>query len=518
MKEKSKEHGEKRFLFGLDRPKIEKLIHITSVVAAINHIMVSVWVIIYNIGVPSARGLDIYLCLFLIAELLLLFYYIRSHEETWKQSIKALFKSYFTKDQLLLSFLPVWYAMSLVVTLLLDGSIKNEDNLKFLLDIIINVFVIYPIGRYYFKNRISKLLEIVLHIVVIGMTCYIIYVLFHVFRGEVLTTYFRGKIGVLRLDCVDHIEYHLQVNSHHNTTGAFAALFTLISICMSVWKQGFFRIIYLCAAFIHGIALILSNSRSTFLSACVFITLLLGVIIFFSVKHRFKDGKLVRGVITLVLVIAVFILLIMLRKAVFRIYESCTSIQITENVVIDGSRDVISESVGVENISRDLDVSNLMGREYIWAYAVEGMVISNRNLLVGVTPVGVGSVIYELSNGQFSVYSHNQILEIGLGLGAPAMIIFVFWLILLANRCTMIGFASEERMNLMQRCIPLIVLFLVMFNMFEAILFFYNTFVGGVFMLTAGWCFEAARFGNVAENRRFMGILMRRKKIKKNII
>jgi len=98
MKEKGKEHGEKRFLFGLDRHKIEKLIHITSVVAAINHIMVSVWVIIYNIGVPSARGLDIYLCLFLIAELLLLFYYIRSHEETWKQSIKALFKRYFTKD------------------------------------------------------------------------------------------------------------------------------------------------------------------------------------------------------------------------------------------------------------------------------------------------------------------------------------------------------------------------------------------------------------------------------------
>jgi len=412
----------------------------------------------------------------------------------------------------LLSFLPVWYIVSLYVNFLFDENVINEANMKYLLDIIINVFIIYPLGRYYFKNRFSKLLEIVLHVIILGITCYIIYVLYHIFQGEVLTTYFRGKIGMMKLEFGDHIEYHLQVNSHHNTTGAFSALFTLISVSMAVWKRGVFGIIYMVAGFLHSVVLILSNSRSTFLSGCIFLALLFGVIAFFTIKHKWTDKKLLRWLLATTIVVVSFIFLVTMRNSVYWIYEKCTSTQIAEkSVKIDGYKDIATEAIATQDISRDMDVSNLMGREIIWACAINGMVMNNQNLLVGVTPIGTGSVINNLSNGQFPVYTHNQVLEIGLGLGLPAMLILIFWLVLLANRCTMIGFAPEERMGLIQKCIPLLVLFLVMFNMFEAILFFYNTFVGGVFMLTAGWCFEAARFGSVAENKRFMGVFMRRK-------
>lgn len=512
MKTGAKTQGEKRFIFGLDREKIEKLIRGTAIAFALNHILVSVWVIVYNIGVPSARGLDKIYAGLVLAEIVLLMVYIVMNETGAKQKIYGLFKAYFTKDQLLLGLLPLIYYVCLVYYAATEGIPNPEDNFKNFMDCLINVFVIYPLGRYYFKHKIPRTLEIIIHILMIGITCYIVYVLYNVFNGVVLTTYFRGKIGMMKQDFGNGTEYHLQINSHHNTTGAFSALFTLLSVSMAVWKKGIFRILYLVIAFIHSIVLVLSNSRSTFLSGCVFLALLAGVVVYFVIKHKWIDKRVLRWIISLIVVIGFFFILVTLRNSVFWIYGKCTGTGMVEQALN------VSENVGpsdtavtTEALSRDLEVSNLMGREIIWGCAITGMVMNNRNLLIGVTPCGTGSVIYELSNGRFPVYTHNQILEIGLGLGVPAMMVFVLWLVLLANRCVMIGFADETRMGVRHKCVPLLVLFLVMFNMFEAILFFSNTFVGGVFMLTSAWCFEAARFGSVAKDGRFLGVFMQRK-------
>lgn len=506
--------GEKRFLFNLNREKIEKMILYTAMILALNHTLITVWVSIYNIGVPSARGIDGICIGFLIAEILLLFIYIGMTEKEIKKNIYEVIKHYFTKDQILISAIPLFYYISLVYSAATEGIISPEDNFKHFFDCLVGVFIIYPVGRSLFKHKLPRVFEIVLHIVILGITCYIVYILYNVFKGQVITTHFRGKIGVFPLDKGDYIEYHLQINSHHNTTGAYAALFTLISISMAAWKKGLLRIVYLIAACCHGVVLVLSNSRSTFLSGCVFIAILIGLIAFFAIKHKWINKKVLRWLLTIFVIIGSFGCLIALRESVFWIYEECANVEVVKESDVNENHNIDhQDEVLEENISRNLDVTNLMGREIIWGAAVTGIVANKRNFLIGVTPCGVGEVICEMSNGLFTEYAHNQILEIGVSLGVPAMLIFILWLVLLANRCVMLGFADEKRVSLQQKCIPLLVLFCAMFNMFEATLFFYNTFTNGIFMLVSAWCYEAARFGRVAEEKRFMGIFMKRKEI-----
>lgn len=483
----------RKWIFGLNTEKLKKLICYTSFVLGINHLFISIWVSIYNIGVPSARGLDLWLLGALAMEVALLFIYVVQNDSDI--GIRGIIKSYFTKDQVLISLIPCLVVISLTINYFLDGYLKYDVNFKYLLDISINVFVIYPLGRFCVKNRIPKAFEIVLHIIIIGITVYIAYILFNVFNDKVITTFFRGKIGMMKLEIgIDYYEYHLQINSHHNTTGAFAGAFTIISVCMAMWKKSWLRIVYIIAIVIHGVTLILANSRSTFLAASIFGSLIMGITVFYYAKNKWRSKRVIKWILFTIAVILVFLLLINIRKNVFTLYERCTNTLHNDNYGEGTNIEEKEEQIeNVENLARNLDVSNLMGREIIWTCAVQGMFLNARNMLIGVTPEGVWQLIGELSNGMYYVYSHNELLEIGVGLGFPAMLILILWLAYLANRCLVIGLSDDKKNGINQKVIPLFVLFLVLFNMVEAILFFYNTLIGGLFMLTSSWCFEKVR-------------------------
>lgn len=499
--------GEKRFLFNLNREKIEKMILYTAMILALNHIFVAIWVAIYNIGVPSIRSLDDYLTGALVAEILLLLLYLKKNDNECRKSINVILKRYFTKDQILLGILPFLYIVSFAVNTALDGVVRHEENFRYIFDMFLNVFVFYPIGRYFVKKKLPKVFEIIVHILILGITCYIVYILFNVFNGVTITTFFRGKIGMTYIDFSDHVEYHLQINSHHNTSGAFAASFMLISLCMTVWKRGILRILYLLSAFVHCVTLILTNSRSTFISGCSFVAILIGIMFFYMIKHKVVGKKILRWLVTVIVVIATFLLLCSLRKTVFAVCEKCTNIRIENKNDMELSQSSIADDQTSENgtMARDLAITNLLGREKIWSSAITGTIMNNRNLFFGVTPAGVPSLVADMSKGEYFVYTHNEIIEMGTALGLPALLVFIVWLILLANRCVIIGFAEENKLGLGEKLVPMLVLFLVMFNMMEAILFWYNTFIGGFFMLVSGWCYEAVRSCRVANTKRVFG-------------
>lgn len=482
----------------LDRSKIEKIIRITGIYLAVSHLLLPITEVLLSIVTNSLRELEYKVAIALMVEIVFLLGYMRVKYDNPREEIEALIKKYFTKDQIVLSLLPIVYFVSIVVNTLLDGQVRYTVNSKYLFDLLLNVFVTYPLGRYYVHQKFPKALEIFFHIVISVITVYMIYVLYMVFNGETFRTFYNGKIGMNRLEFGGVPEYHLQINSHHNTTGAFAGAFMLICIIMSVLKKGILRIVYILEAFVHSIVLVLTNSRSTFISGAVYLALYLGLILYFVLKHKSKEpqrttGKLVRWFVALVAILGSFYVMCSLRDSVFDVYRKCTNDYIVSEERIYAQENEQSETVE----ARNLNVSNLMSRDLIWSYALQGMIMNNRNLFVGVTPPGIATTIGNIGGPEFYVYSHNQLLEIGLGLGIPGLLVFSIWLIVLANRCVIIGFAEETKASLQQKLVPLLVLYLVMFNMVEAILFFNNSFIGGLFMFASAWCFEAVRSAKV---------------------
>lgn len=498
MRKISLTSSENRANYHINRPMIEKVIRITGLYLAVSHLLTPVMTVLVSLIAPFFINIEYKVAVILVAEILLLLLYIRLTSEYPRKEIEKLIKSFFPKDQLLIGLLPICFFISIVINAALDGQVRYTVNSKYLFDILLNVFVTYPIGRYYVRHKFPKGLEIFFHIVITAITVYMVYIICNVFNGETVRTFYNGKIGMNRLEFSGIPEYHLQINSHHNTSGAFAGSFMLICIILSVLKKGFFRILYILEAFVNSIILILTNSRSTFISGAVYLSLYLGLILYFVLKHKLINyntvkKKIMVWLLSLFSVIGAFYIMSSLRDSVFTVYRKCTQDEIVIEESASSSYD--KEHNFVE--ARDLDVSNLMSRDLIWSYAIQGMIMNNRNLLIGVTPPGIVTTIGDIGGPEFYVYSHNQLLEIGLGLGLPAMVIFAIWLIILANRCVIIGFAEETRLSLQQKLVPLLVLYLVMFNMVEAILFFGNSFIGGLFMFSSAWCFETVRSSKV---------------------
>ena len=101
---------------------------------------------------------------------------------------------------------------------------------------------------------------------------------------------------------------------------------------------------------------------------------------------------------------------------VFDIHEAITHLQ-----------ELLGDTGSIKNVE---DVSfTLTGRTTIWKYAIQGICSSLRAFFFGVTPVSVNSLISLMSNGQFDMYTHNQLLEVGVSLGFPALCMFSFWFI-----------------------------------------------------------------------------------------
>lgn len=163
------------FLFKISREMLEKMIRITGIYLSLSHMFVAIAVPLYNIIVPTMRGIEYYIMVpLLILELFLLFLFVFKSSEKPREEIELMLKRYFTKDQLLLGLLPLLYFISIVVNILLDGFIRYPSNSKYLFDILVNVFVTYPLGRYYVSHKIPKFVEVITHILIIGMTFYMV--------------------------------------------------------------------------------------------------------------------------------------------------------------------------------------------------------------------------------------------------------------------------------------------------------------------------------------------------------
>ena len=362
----------------------------------------------------------------------------------------------FQNAQVLLILFFAWTilaCLSMSVTYDNDWVHHNSDPL---LNAFVSCMVIFPLGYVLIREKPAAVGRGLFHAFILGWTAFMLIVLIVVAQGKTLSLGmdYGNSDGLIRL-----YENGLELNCNRNHTGAWEMSFFLLSCFMVLrCRRPALKAIYSAAAAVHYVALILSNSRAAIFSVLLGWIALVGIGVFLRLGGQKRSRRLLIALAAAAVAGAAFFLL---RSAVYSLF--------------------MQEGRGLTNGADEFT----SGRTDLWESALKGIVSSVRSFLFGFTPKSVPDMIAQTSNGRWPAsYSHNEFLEIAAGIGVPGLCIFAGWLFLLVRDTYRLFFVQKDRS--FRLVLPVIVFVLLLANMAEAHLLFYNHLSGYVFFLLSG--------------------------------
>ena len=350
-----------------------------------------------------------------------------------------------------------WYIISCIaMSIEYDGDWVSHNSYP-ILNTAVYMFLAFPLGYVMIREGNNQLGKILLHILLLSWTVFITFVLIRVFQGETIKT---PNNGIIRM------EIGLELNCHYNITGSYELLFFLVCCSMMVWcKQIIFKAVYGLSAAVHFIALSLSNSRTSVLSALVGFMALTGIAVYLWLKKNKKPHQLIIAVIAGLIAGAVFYYC---SGLVLKLYNICTDSSASV-------RSTISEVAG--NMS-------FTGRTKIWEYTIKGIFSSFRMAVFGVTPMSAADMINQMMGTDVYAHAHNQLLQIAASIGIPGLCIFLAWFYIMLRDSYRLYFVQKNQTLFL--FVPVLIMVLMLSNMMEVFLVFYNHISGLVFFLICG--------------------------------
>ena len=347
-------------------------------------------------------------------------------------------------------------------------------NTEPLYDVAVLFFVVYPLGRYTAKKGAGAFAKWVLYVFTGAWTLFMAIVLWYVFHNTVIVTPSGRQIGMGR-------EIALHLGSNYNTTGCIEMVMFFLSLCLVFWSRPVYaKGIWGLCTLVHLFALMLSNSRTCYVSVTFAVTMLA----FFGVwRARFtaKMAPWQRILTALLAAAAACALCVLTRHAVFAIHESITHLR----ELLSGSAEGGAEGSAARSVS-SANVASINHRFRIWEYSVQSLVQDTQRFFLGVTPVGVIPQLESISNGTIeNLYTHNQLLEVGVALGVPAMCAFIYWYFMILRDSFRALILQKAKACL--AAVPAFILMLMLANMMEATLLFYKYISATAFFLLCGY-------------------------------
>ena len=362
----------------------------------------------------------------------------------------------FQPAQVLLLLFVAWYIVSCLSMTIKYGNDWVTHNNAGLLNIAVSSLLAFPLGYVMIREGKQSFGKILLHILLISWTLFIAFVLIYIFQGKTITTFNNGLIRIK--------SKALQLNCNQNTTGAWEMLFFLGCCFMTLWCRKLpLKIIYSIASIIHFSALILSNCRAGFLASLFGFMAITGIAVYLWLDKNKKKHKLL---IAMAAAVAAGVVYYFLSQLVFILYNLLTG----------------AKSSGRTFVAQEKTFS---GREEVWQYAIAGIFSSFRAAVFGFTPASVPEVIAQMSNDTLeAMYTHNQFLEIAAGIGIPGLCIFLVWFYMIVRDSYKLFFVQKDRTLFL--IIPVLIISLMLANMMEATLVFYDYINHYVFFLLCG--------------------------------
>lgn len=374
---------------------------------------------------------------------------------------------FFAKQQFQIRFQPAqmtllafiaWYivsCLSMTITFHSDWVTYNNSGL---LNMAVSAVLAFSLGYITIRDgKKNPVGQILLHVLMLGWTLFIAYVLIVVFQGKEIITASGGFIGVN--------ENNLLLNCNRNTTGAWEMLFFMGCCFMTMWcKQLPLKIVYGLSSAIHYIALTLSNSRASFLAALIGFMAMMGVAVYLRLNQGGKPHKILFAVVA---ALAAGVIYYFVSNLVYLLYNLATGAEVSGRAF-------------------EAQAQTFSGREDVWRYSIQGIFSSLRSAIFGVTPASVPELILQISNYTLreAMYTHNQFLEIAAGIGIPGLCIFLVWFGMIVRDSFKLYFVQKDTTLMLM--IPIIIMALMLMNMMEALLVFYDYIHHYVFFLLCG--------------------------------
>ncbi len=382
-----------------------------------------------------------------------------------KQNVKSLYGGV---DMIMMYILMLWLILSCIFMTIQTKSDYLLNNEMEINDSLITFLCIYPLGKliggrteYIKKETFLKLL----HGLFITWTAVMLFILLHVFSGQLIILFDKYTIGM-----VDGVNFEISCN--RNVTASIAITSLLISIYM-LYRYSYKQLIwhvYLISAVIHYVTLVLTQSRTSILAGTIGFAAIVGVTAF--VKYELRGKKTILSCLLGILGGGVFF---GLRFPVYRLYLSVYSL-------VTGS-----ESFLIPREIIDSSTATMSGRIPIWSYCIKEM-MNARPLLTGVSPLGVFQRVEDAMNIHYMpLNAHNEFLEIGVGLGIPALIAFIVFVVLIVIRSYNVYFVKKASLHYL--ILPLIIMTMMIISLAESFLGFYQNYIQFIFYFLCGYVY-----------------------------
>ena len=377
-------------------------------------------------------------------------------------------KKYYTYEQLFLAGLVVWYAVSCLVRKNIENPLcfKHNDNRLFITWT--SAFILFPLAEMMGPKRIRRFWETMIHTMTVIYTPICVWALTKYYQ-KIDAPLLSGKSVTTYKDAT------LMIGSNRNITAVTAAVMFAMCIYIIVMKQKWLRLLYLGAASVHVFVLIVSNSRTSYIATLFMVDVVIAVIFWNKLGvYSQSNGKRLSLLKQILIIAAVVVLCTVLFSFI-------------RNSIINITANAVESKLRPHN-----NYSNLSGRNRVWKACIAVIFSNPMNFFFGVTPSYMKSKLLETKLvGGDPAHAHNILLQIGAGLGVPAMILYAVFLILLCYRCAFIilaMFQPKKTAGTMRIwIISVTVLFLILYGVTEVLTFSVNVVSLPVFHILAGW-------------------------------
>ena len=449
--------------------------------------------------------------------------------------IGAFIKSMCSFEQIMLVLMMLWYLLGCAVRSRLDNVplFSFNDNRLFMFSM--TIFLFFPFVSLMGK-RAGRVIDGMIHFTVPAYSIFLAWCIVKFYRVELIYFPSGRKLTLWRKGV------SMTIGGNINITAAASVILYGVCLYMILTKSAIIRNIYIPAAVIQFMTVILTGSRTSFL-ALTFVSL--GTVILFTwdalqnkeIRRRIA-GTVLAAVICVAAILVIQRVLIKMFEHVYpestkydvKIEEPAADGADKSALIIDQSmygaktRELLREAIFsplIKQRSSDVEaraartlpvkgfagedgetntndiemeegprkMSDLSSRTIVWKCAIQIMLSSRGKFLFGVSPCYTASRLQKATGlGEGINHAHNGLLQVGVGLGVPGMLLFFLFEASLVIRC--LGIILGKRDNLFRSCwiVPVIILGILVIELVEAMLFATVRFNVPAFYMLSGVC------------------------------
>ncbi len=467
--------------------------------------------------------------------------------------IGGLIRRMFCFEQIMLILVLLWYILGCAVRSRLDAEplFKFNDNRLFMFTM--TVFAFYPFMTLMGKERAKQIFEGMIHFTMAIYTVFCAWCVWKYYRVEFLTF----PSGLRLQNYREGVS--MMIGGNINITAAAAVVMTGLCMYMILTQKPVIRILYIPAAIVHLMVMILTNSRTSYLA---FLCMVVAAGFLFTWDTLQKSNYLVRfaaGLIAAALcagaVYAARGSLIKMFSHVYPTYleqqaQAAAEEAAAKQAAEEAAHEILKEELAPKEEAAEQAVEaetaaaeqaaagetaaetaaaeepagepapaeepaaepaptpiqtpygnetarkmdDLNGRVSVWMTAIKIIRSSKDHFLFGVSPVFVKTQLEKVSGFDRSIpHAHNGILQVGVGIGAPAMLMFLLFELAIIVRCLIIVFRGWGTPFRYSWVIPVILMGILVIELVESMLFAMQRVNLPVFYVLAGWTVSMTR-------------------------